>query len=417
MIHSKNKIIIATVIVLLIVGVIIFIKQQVGPISIPKQDETVTEQEKENTLTPKTDTKAPIVAGITVPDGFEIRLFADKVKGARTIQFDSNGRIIVAQTSQGSIVSLQDKDGDGVAETRKVIAENLDKPHGMTFDCPIDDRNLPCYLYLAQRAELGRFLYDAENSALVNYEKLAVLGSSRTDRHFTRSLLFLPSPNEHILLVSVGSSCDVCNEKDPMHAKIMAYDTKTKTLSEYASGLRNATFLEINPVDGKIFATEMGRDGLGDNTPPDEINIIEQGKNYGWPICYGKNTHDTSFDKNVYIQNPCADKVASFIDLPAHSAPLGLAFIPEEGWPEDYWYDIVVAFHGSWNRSEPTGYKITRLKMDAQGKYEGMEDFASGWLTTKGTKLGRPVDIKVQPGGTVYISDDSRGAIYRVTHK
>lgn len=417
MIHTKNKFVIAAVIILLIVGVIIFIKQQVGPISIPKQDKIVTEQEKENTVTPEAEISAPIVAGITVPDGFEIRLFADKVKGARTIQFDPNGRIIVAQTSVGSIVSLQDKDGDATAETRKIIAENLDKPHGMTFDCPIDDRNLQCYLYVAQRAELGRFLYDAENSALVNYEKLVSLGSSRTDRHFTRSLLFLPSPNEHILLVSVGSSCDVCNEKDPMHAKIMTYDTKTKTLSEYASGLRNATFLEINPVDGKIFATEMGRDSLGDNLPPDEINIIEQGKNYGWPICYGKNTHDTTFDKNTYIQNPCADKAASFIDLPAHSAPLGLAFIPEEGWPEDYWYDIVVAFHGSWNRSEPTGYKIMRLKMDAKGNFEGAEDFISGWLTSKGTKLGRPVDIKVQPGGTVYISDDSRGAIYRVTQK
>lgn len=417
MIHSRNKIIIATVIVFLIVGVIIFIKQQVGPISIPKQDETITEEEQENTVSPKIDTKAPIVAGITVPDGFEIQLFADKVKGARTIQFDPSGRIIVAQTSEGRILSLQDKDGDATAETRKTIAQNLDKPHGMTFDCPIDDRNLPCYLYVAQRAELGRFLYDAEKPALVNYEKLVSLGFSRTDRHFTRSLLFLPSPNEHILLISIGSSCDVCNEKDPMHAKIMAYDTKTKTLSEYASGLRNATFLEINPVDGKIFATEMGRDGLGDNIPPDEINIIEQGKNYGWPICYGKNTHDTTFDKNTYIQNPCADKEPSFIDLPAHSAPLGLAFIPEEGWPEDYWYDIVVAFHGSWNRTEPTGYKIMRLKMDAKGNYEGAEDFISGWLTSKGTKLGRPVDIKVQPGGTVYISDDSRGAIYLMTHK
>ncbi len=416
MIHTKNKFIIALVIVLLIVGALLLLKQYIGPVTIPPQDETV----KEDLVIPEKPAEnntTPGIVGITVPDGFVIRVFADKVTGARALAFDPRGRLLVSQTSEGSIMMLENKDSDGVAETKKVIAKNLSKPHGMTFDCPIDDRNLPCYLYVAERQRLGRYLYNAEDASVSAYEKLADIESSASDRHFTRSLLFLPSPNEHILLVSVGSSCDVCNEKDTMRGRIMAYDTKAKTFTEYASGLRNATFLEINPVDGKVFATEMGRDRLGDNLPPDEINIIEQGKNYGWPICYGKNTHDTTFDKNTYIQNPCADKAPSFIDLPAHSAPLGLAFIPEEGWPEDYWYDIVVAFHGSWNRTEPTGYKIMRLKMDAKGNFEGAEDFISGWLTSKGTKLGRPVDIKVQPGGTVYISDDSRGAVYIMTHK
>ena len=106
----------------------------------------------------------------------------------------------------------------------------------------------------------------------------------------------------------------------------------------------------------------------------------------------------------------------SYIDLPAHSAPLGLAFIPEEGWPQEYWYNLLVAYHGSWNRTVPDGYKIVRMKLDAKGNYSGVEDFITGWLTPDNQALGRPVDILVQPGGTMYISDDKAGVIYRVTY-
>jgi len=169
----------------------------------------------------------------------------------------------------------------------------------------------------------------------------------------------------------------------------------------------------------------MGRDNIGDDLPPDEINIIENlstssGQNsipnFGWPICYGKNIHDSDFDKNVYIRDPCADKIPSHIDLQAHSAPLGLAFVPEEGWLQDYWHNLFVAYHGSWNRSEPTGYKVVRIKLDSKGNYLGIEDFITGWLTKDGA-LGRPVDILVQPGGIMYITDDKAGVIYKVTYK
>jgi len=185
---------------------------------------------------------------------------------------------------------------------------------------------------------------------------------------------------------------------------------------EFARGLRNTVFFRWSYIDGKMWATEMGRDNLGDDLPPDEINIIKQEGDYGWPICYGKNIHDSGFDKNVYIRDPCADKIPSYIDLQAHSAPLGLAFVPEEGWPQDYWYNLFVTYHGSWNRSEPTGYKVVRIKLDDKGNYLGTEDFITGWLTKSGA-LGRPVDILVQPGGIMYITDDKAGVIYKVTYE
>ncbi len=355
----------------------------------------------------------PSLSGFTLPAGFALTVFAENVPGARVIEIDPQGRLLVSETSEGKIVALSDTDNDHMADEEKVLISGLQRPHGMAMKC---EENGDCFLYVAESDVLSRFLYNADTLSLGTKEKLMAIGSSLTDRHFTRSLLFLPSPEEDTLLISVGSSCDACNEKDADQGSVLSYNIKTGTKEVYALGLRNATFMAIHPVDGNVFATEMGRDGLGDEIPPDEINIIHKGKNYGWPYCYGKNIRDTKFsvDKRLRCTEGVGD-TPSFIDIPAHSAPLGLAFIPEEGWPEDYWYDLLVAYHGSWNRSSPTGYKIVRLKLNAQGEYLGTEDFITGWLTDKEEKTGRPVDIKVFSGGVAYITDDSTGVVYRLS--
>lgn len=383
------------------VGYFLF-KKNIGTVNIPA---TVTPDTKNN------EQKVVSLPGIKVPSGFSIKTFAKNVPGARAIEMDSKGRILVSETSEGKIVALEDTNGDNVSDKESVLASGLSKPHGMAFNCDRDE----CFLYVAERNTLSRFIYDPVYPALGRKEKLMDITSSVTDNHFTRSLLFLSQPYQDTLLISVGSSCNVCNEKDTEHATALFYNINTKDHGVYANGLRNATFMTLNPVNGKVFATEMGRDNLGDNLPPDEINIVEEGKNYGWPICYGKNIHDDNFDKNTYIINPCLTKTPSFIDLQAHSAPLGLAFIPEEGWPEEYWYNLLIAYHGSWNSSVPTGYKIVRIKMNAKGEYLGTEDFITGWLKGNGTKTGRPVDIKVLSGGVAYISDDNAGVIYRLS--
>jgi glucose/arabinose dehydrogenase len=386
-------------------------KKEVGNVSIPKQAEEV-----------KINAGEP-VPYLKVPEGFEIRIFAKDLPAARVIEFDPAGRILVSQTREGKIAVLEDKNGDGLADVNKTLVSGLKNPHGMAFRC--EDGS--CDLYVAESNALSRFSYNTEAGSVSDKTKLVPISYSSADRHFTRTLLFLPYPYEDTLLVSVGSSCDVCHEDDEQRARILSYDIKTGRLETYARGLRNAVFMTLNPINGLVFLTEMGRDGLGDNIPPDEVNVIEPERfaqektvpNFGWPICYGKNIHDDNFDKNTYIRNPCMEpfETPSWLDLEAHSAPLGLAFIPEEGWPEEYWYSLLVAYHGSWNRSVPTGYKIVRTEIDGKGNPSEPEDFISGWLTQSGEKLGRPVDIKVLPGGVAYISDDNAGVIYRLTRR
>ncbi len=353
-----------------------------------------------------------------VPEGFVMSVFADDVPDARVIAFGPRGEMLVSQPSEGKISALADADGDGRADEVRVVAKGLNLPHGMAFRCSDSSALEKCDLYVGEKDALYVFDYDAETMGATDRTRILELPDGGIGTHFTRTLLFMPSPDENILLVSIGSSCNVCDEADTRRAKVISYDVVTGSTTEYARGLRNSVFMDIHPVTGDIWATEMGRDGLGDDIPPDEVNILTRGSSYGWPVCYAKNVHDTQFDKKTYVRNPCMEpfETPSLMDIPAHSAPLGLTFIPEEGWPEDLWYDLLVAYHGSWNRSVPTGYKIVRMSLDEQGNQTGdFEDFVTGWLRPDGRKIGRPADIRALPGGVIYISDDGAGKIYRVS--
>lgn len=359
---------------------------------------------------------------LNLPDGFSISIYAKDLGSPRVLTYDSVGHIITSVPSQGKVYALVDKDGDGVAEENIAIAENLNFPHGLAMRCSEESLHIdgkrpkPCQIYIAENDQVAVYDYDEENLKAINKKKIVDLPDGGV--HYTRTLMLMPYPDHDRLLISVGSSCNACEEKDWRRAKILSMNYDGSDLKEFARGLRNAVFMAIHPVNGKIWTTEMGRDFLGDDLPPDEINIVEEGKNYGWPICYGKNIHDDDYDKNVYIRNPCMEPLekSSHIDIPAHSAPLGLAFFPEEGWPEDYWHNLLVAYHGSWNRSEPTGYKLVRYRLDENGDYLGGEDFISGWLLDDGSALGRPVDILIQPGGLIYVSDDKAGVVYKIVY-
>lgn len=335
---------------------------------------------------------------LKLPEGFSISIFARNLPGARVTAW-ARGKMYVSQTSEGKISVLEM--ADGKVKSQAAFLSGLKRPHGLAVDNSNEN------LYFAEENKISRYNFAGQKTA-----KIADLPSG--NGHFTRTIAFGPDGR---LYVSIGSSCNACTEEDGRRAKIFSLNPDGSDFKEHARGLRNSVFFTWSYVDGKMWATDNGRDLLGDNLPPDEINVIEAGKNYGWPTCYGQNIHDTNFDKNTYIRNPCMEpfEIPAKVDLQAHSAPLGLTFVPEEGWSEKYWYDLIVAFHGSWNRTSPTGYKLVRIMLDDKGNYQGTEDFITGWLTGDNRVLGRPVEVRAEPGGVLYITDDKAGVIYRVT--
>jgi glucose/arabinose dehydrogenase len=200
----------------------------------------------------------------------------------------------------------------------------------------------------------------------------------------------------------------VCREKDDKRSAILVSDLDGSDLNLFASGLRNTVFFDFD-AQGRMWGNDMGRDFLGDDLPPDELNIIEAGRDYGWPYCYGKNVRDNKFDSGNTIN--CAESQGSTYDYPAHIAPLGVRFINSEMFSEDSQDDLLSVFHGSWNSSTPVGYKIVKLDVSGKEVLE-MEDFISGWLKKDGDVLGRPVDLIFDNEGYLYISDDKANIVY-----
>jgi glucose/arabinose dehydrogenase len=328
-------------------------------------------------------------------DSAEVEVFAQNLSGARVMARDSFGNMWVSRPKQGIITLLEIGSG-GTVTNQYDVFQGLRNPHGLTLD-PAGNT-----LYIAEETSIKRAILYSDAPV----ETIATLPAG--GRHFTRTIQWGPDDR---LYVSIGSTCDSCIEENELHGTIISMNPDGSDQKIVARGLRNAVFFDWSYVDGKMYATEMGRDTLGDTTPPDEIDQIVDGEHYGWPYCYG----DRIRDDRISTTYDCASTQPPHIALPAHVAPLGLAFIPEEGWPEQWWYDLLVAEHGSWNSSVKVGYKIIRIPLDANGMPEGdPTDFLTGFLDGN-TVRGRPVDLMIEPGGTLYISDDQAGVIYKVS--
>lgn len=346
---------------------------------------------------------------ISLPPGFRLSVFADGLGGSvlstpgpnpgpRMMLLKENV-LYVTIPSQGKVVALLDSDLDGRAERRTALIEGLRQPHGIDF--------ADGWFYVAEETRVVRFRDDNHDSVADPGSLQVVVDGLPAGGHFTRTVKI----GHASLYISVGSSCNVCHEADPWRAAITKCDLDGTNCSPFARGLRNAVGMVFDPA-GRLYATENGRDWLGDDLPPDEVNLIEEGKNYGWPICYGKRDHDGDFDKNVYVRDPCADTEPSLVDLPAHSAPLGLAYYDGAQFPPEYRGNLFIALHGSWNRGQPTGYKIVRVNLTTGN----VNDFATGWLQG-GNVIGRPVDIVVDQDGGLLVSDDNAGKIYRIAYR
>jgi glucose/arabinose dehydrogenase len=329
---------------------------------------------------------------ITLSDP-RVEIFAKDLSGARVMVRDSFGNMWVSRPKAG-VVTLLEMSGSVVTNQYDVFRD-LRNPHGLAMN------NEGTILYIAEETSIKKAILYSDAPV----ETIATLPAG--GRHFTRTIGFGP---DNRLYVSIGSTCDSCVEANELHGTIISMNEDGSDRRIFARGLRNAIFFDWSYVDGQMYATEMGRDTLGDVTPPDEIDRITEGANYGWPYCYGDRIRDERISKDY----DCSATEPPHIALPAHVAPLGLAFIPEEGWPEEWWYDLLVAEHGSWNSSVKVGYKIVRIPLDAQGNQEGEPvDFLTGFLDGNTVK-GRPVDLMIEPGGTLYVSDDGAGVVYKV---
>lgn len=360
--------------------------------------------EQEQNATPPPGTKPAQIGENTsfplkLPSGFQISIFAKDLGKPRDLEFTANGTLLASIPSQGKVVALPDKNQDGRADEVKTLISDLNQPHGLAFN--------QGKLYVAEETKLVRYNWDETNVTVSKDKELFQLPGG--GNHVTRSLVFNKKGQ---LFVTLGSTCNVCYEKHEWLAAVIVSDADGVSPRLYAKGLRNSVFLTVNPETDEVWAADMGRDHLGDNLPPEEINIIRDGRDYGWPICYGQKIHDTNFDKNQNVLDPCLRTEAPIYEFQAHAAPLGLTFINSPQFPTDWQGDLLVAYHGSWNRSVPTGYKV--VKMNVSGNtITSDEDFLSGFL--QGTQaLGRPVDLIFDSQGSLYISDDKAGVVYKI---
>lgn len=347
------------------------------------------------------ETKSTNTTGLPLklPAGVSVSVFARNLSAPRVLAWDSADTLIVSIPSQSKVVALPDGNKDGVADETIAVAEGLTLPHGLAFH---DGK-----LYIAETNQVAMYDYNPDTKKASNKKKLFDLPGG--GNHFSRTIGFSPDGK---LYISVGSSCNVCNEKDWRRAGILVANADGTGLRQYASGLRNSVFFVWHPGTKEMWATDMGRDLLGDNTPPEEVNIVRDGGFYGWPLCYNNRVQDRAFDSSDEAAKKCEGSIVPHITFQAHSAPLGLAFIPDS-WPDEYRGDLLVSYHGSWNRSTPTGYKVARFALDKQLTSIGESDFLSGFLEGSGA-LGRPVDLLFDSKGALFVSDDKAGVIYRV---
>jgi glucose/arabinose dehydrogenase len=358
--------------------------------------------------------RRPDGAWPTAPTGFKVDEFATGLENPRVITTAPNGDLFVAESEPGRVKLLRDADGDGKPELTAVFAEGLSKPFGLAF-YPLGPN--PRYLYVANTGSVVRFPYhngDTKASAAPEMlvDNIPSGGRLRGGGHWTRDLAF--SLDGKRMFVSVGSHSNVSDDADEeRRADILEFTPEGKNERIYASGIRNAVGLGVHPVTGDLWASVNERDGLGDDLVPDYVTRVKEGGFYGWPWFYiGPNQDPRHAGEHPELRNKV---LIPDVLVQSHSASLDMTFYTGSQFPREYHLDAFAAEHGSWNRARRTGYKVIRVPL-RDGKPTGeYEDFLTGFVTADGV-WGRPVGVTIGKDGSLFVTDDGSGTVWRVAY-
>lgn len=344
------------------------------------------------------------VERLNLPDGFSVEVFAEGLDGARSMAMGDDGTLFVGTRNEKTVYAVQDLDKDYRADHIKVLDSTLEVPNGLAF------RKGSLYV-----AEVGRLLrYDNIESELDDpSEPMVVYDDYPTEfHHGWKYIAFGPDDK---LYVPVGAPCNICDStvSDKRYATITRMDPDGSNREIYAHGVRNSVGFSWHPKTQELWFTDNGRDMLGDDIPPCELNrISEAGQHFGYPFCHGGTVKDPEFGD----QRPCSEFVAPVQAMGAHVAPLAVKFYTGKMFPKKYQNFAFVAEHGSWNRSKKVGYRISLVELNGN-EAVSYTTFMDGWLDDETQEqFGRPVDILFLEDGSMLISDDFGDAIYRVTY-
>lgn len=344
-----------------------------------------------------------VPADLTAPPGFTVSVFASGVTNGRLMAVSPDGVLFVARQSRGDVVALPDRDKDGKADSVDVVVADLTRPHSVAFNGG--------YLYIATNPAVLRVKY-ANGKVEGTPEKFVDLPVSTTS-HWTRTLGF---GKDGRLYVAIGSSCNLCEDEDPRRTTIMVYNADGSGGRPFARGLRNVIGFDWDPRTGVLWADDMGEDNHGEEKPSDEINRVEEGKHYGWPYFIDNNVPNPNLTNAKGALKP-AEATPPALALQPHSSPIDLRFYTGTSFPAEYRGAMFVALHGSSPsaRKERLPGRVVRVVFK-DGQPTGVEDFVTGWLKD-GVVLGRPAGLITGADGALYISDDNKGFVYRVSYQ
>jgi len=363
-------------------------------------------------FTPQTPEKLPLDQ-IKLPPGFAIELYATGVRNARQMALGDKGTLFVGSRTAGTVHAVVDKDGDKKGDQVYPIATGLASPSGIAFRDGA--------LYVAEISRVIRYdgieaKLDSPPAPVVVYDKLPTEG-----HHGWKYLGF---GSDGMLYVPVGAPCNVCDrtKEDERFGTITRMKPDGTGQEIFARGIRNTVGFDWHSKTGELWIAENGRDMMGDDVPPDELlRAHKPGLHFGFPFCHGGDTSDPEFG----AKRPCSEFEPPAMKLGAHVAAIGMKFYTGQMFPEEYRNQIFIAEHGSWNRSQPQGYRIMLVKLDGT-RAVSYTPFAEGWLrgvrSSRGSRTiadawGRPADVLVMPDGSLLIADDEAGVIYRVIYK